>query len=169
MCSHGDTVPVEVTVMAGLAHEGRDTRKVKPIDRCIVPIVKALDEAGIYMTGSCCGHDKRTPAGGYEMGEIRLADGRIIHIQRDPGVWTMSASTEVPVGENTALAEHVTVRTRYVGQHLRVLLERRVERYVPGDPDAEVVEHVPQAELIIEAGTKVTIGRHGVRVEPLEG
>lgn len=79
MCAHGDTVPVEVMVLAGLAHERRDTRKVKPIDRCIAPIVKALDAGGVYMTGSCCGHGKRN-------GEILLADGRILRVQADPGV-----------------------------------------------------------------------------------
>ena len=79
MCEYGDTVPVEVMVLAPLAHEGTDTRKVKPIDRCIAPIVQALDQAGIYMLGSCCGHGKTN-------GEIPLADGRIIRIQPDPGV-----------------------------------------------------------------------------------
>lgn len=79
MCSPGDTVPVEVTVVAGLASEGRDARKVKPIDRCIASIVQALEAGGVYMLGSCCGHGERN-------GEIPLADGRIIRVQPDPGV-----------------------------------------------------------------------------------
>lgn len=86
MCEHGDTVPVEVMVLAPLAHEGVDTRKVKPIDRCIASIVKALDDGGVYMLGSCCGHGKQTKAGAYRGGEILLADGRIIRVQQDPGV-----------------------------------------------------------------------------------
>ena len=86
MCEHGDTVLMPVTVIASHAHGNRQAVKVKPIDRCIASIVRALNDGGIYMTGSCCGHNKRTKTGGYAMGEIRLADGRIIHIQRDPGV-----------------------------------------------------------------------------------
>lgn len=78
MCEHGKTVDVEVMVLADYGCDDVDTRKVKPIDSCIAPIVKALDAGGIYMLGSCCGHGKQE-------GEILLADGRILRVQRNPG------------------------------------------------------------------------------------
>jgi hypothetical protein len=74
MCEHGDTVTVAVTIDAGLSYEGHTVVKDKPIDQCIAPIVAALEQAGIFMFGSCCGH-------GEHHGEIVLTDGRtlIIH------------------------------------------------------------------------------------------
>ena len=39
------------------------------VDSCLVPILKALNEAGINSVASCCGHGKRP-------GNIALADGR---------------------------------------------------------------------------------------------
>ena len=77
-------------------------------------------------------------------------------------------ATQPKMGENIALEERVTVRTRYTGQHLRVVLERQIDGEVPGNPDAEYIRQVPQAELIIEAGTRVFIGRGGVRIETME-
>lgn len=74
MCAHGDTVTVMVTVDASLSWEGVTTLKEKRIDRCIAPIVTALEMAGIYMFGSCCGH-------GRSDGEILLVDGRTLIIQ----------------------------------------------------------------------------------------
>lgn len=69
MCAHGDTVAVSVLVDQRVHHSGVTTRDVRPVDRCIAPIVKALDDAGIHMLGSCCGH-------GNNPGSILLADGR---------------------------------------------------------------------------------------------
>jgi hypothetical protein len=43
--------------------------KTAPIDRCIAPIVAALQAGGINMRASCCGH-------GAGDGSIDLADGR---------------------------------------------------------------------------------------------
>jgi hypothetical protein len=76
MCDHGDTVPVKVKVLAEQSHNGRSTWKTKPIDRCIAPIVEALQQAGIDMRGSCCGH-------GDHNGEILLGDGRKLKIVTD--------------------------------------------------------------------------------------
>ena len=41
-----------------------------PIDKCIAPIVRALNDAGIETVESCCGHG--------ESGSIDLKDGRRI-------------------------------------------------------------------------------------------
>lgn len=74
MCEHGDTVDVAVWIAAGLSHSGRRERKVKPIDRCLAPLVAALDAGGVDMLGSCCGHGSRP-------GEILLVDGRTLTIK----------------------------------------------------------------------------------------
>jgi hypothetical protein len=73
MCSHGDTVDVAVTIDWSLSFEGVSVVKNKPIDRCIAPIVAALEAAGIYMYSSCCGHYQSD-------GEILLVDGRVLRI-----------------------------------------------------------------------------------------
>lgn len=73
MCDHGDTVAVRVKVVAALSHSGRDEWKVKPVDRCLAPIVGALQAGGVDMLGSCCGH------GQYD-GEVLLADGRVLSV-----------------------------------------------------------------------------------------
>lgn len=61
MCDHGDTVDVEVSIPASHSHTGEERRAVKPIDRCIAPLVSALDKLGFLMAGSCCGHGKAEP------------------------------------------------------------------------------------------------------------
>lgn len=73
-------------------------------------------------------------------------------------------------------SERITVRTKYTGQHLRVTLVN-----VPDDRDISLYRFrdentlafigteplAVQAELVIEAGTRVTIGVNGVTVEPI--
>lgn len=75
MCEHGDTVDRWVTIPADLCHSGRQEAKLKPIDRCISELVGALDDAGILMRGSCCGHGK-------DDGVIILDDGRSLTIHQ---------------------------------------------------------------------------------------
>lgn len=43
------------------------------IDRCIAPLVQALNDGGILTSSCCCGHGK-------ELGHIWLRDGRILAI-----------------------------------------------------------------------------------------
>ena len=43
--------------------------ELKSVDRCIAPVVQALNDAGIYTSGCCCGHGERE-------GSILLHDGR---------------------------------------------------------------------------------------------
>jgi hypothetical protein len=76
MCRHGDEVILRVPIPAYLSHTGELRWDEKGIDRCIAPIVQALNEAGIYTSSSCCGHGERP-------GNILLHDYRIILIQ-DP-------------------------------------------------------------------------------------
>jgi hypothetical protein len=71
MCNECELVKVKVP--ADLSHTGKTFWKQAQIDRCIAPIVKALQEGGIDMRGSCCGH-------GRQCGEIELQDGRMLLI-----------------------------------------------------------------------------------------
>ena len=75
MCRHGDTVTLRLRTMAQVSHHGEDYWRDWSIDRCIAPIVKALQDAGIDMLGSCCGHGKGD-------GSILLADGRELVIRQ---------------------------------------------------------------------------------------
>lgn len=61
MCEWGNTVVVEID---GIPRD---------IDKCIVPIICALNSAGLKTIASCCGHGKQP-------GSIVLADGREIRI-----------------------------------------------------------------------------------------
>lgn len=77
MCEWGTHELVRVRIPADLACEGRAKWKRMKIDKCIAPIVRALQEGGINMRGSCCGHGKGP-------GEIELEDGRLIRITSQP-------------------------------------------------------------------------------------
>ena len=50
--------------------------RIRDIDACIYPLVKALNDVGITTVASCCGHGKRP-------GNIALADGRELIIAAD--------------------------------------------------------------------------------------
>ena len=84
MCKHGDTVDHEVTMprvevvdpVSGEAVLWEERRETVPLDRCIAPLVVALQAAGIGTLGSCCGHGKAP-------GTIILADGRWIMVVPD--------------------------------------------------------------------------------------
>lgn len=94
MCAHNDCVPLVLSTFgwevspddptrAQYANEP-PTRREWLIDRCIAPIVAALDAAGVYMLGSCCGH-------GNGPGEITLADGRRLFVASDLDVPVLQA------------------------------------------------------------------------------
>lgn len=76
MCKWGTYEKVEVTIPAELSYTGEERKAVKKIDKCIAPIVRALEQAGIKMSASCCGHGKVD-------GRIDLQDGRILIIKQD--------------------------------------------------------------------------------------
>jgi len=63
-----------VFLAAANSHTDKDRWVWKPIDKCIASIVNAFNAAGIYTTGSCCGHGERD-------GEILLLDGRKLIIR----------------------------------------------------------------------------------------
>jgi hypothetical protein len=74
MCKLGDETILYVPVPANLSHNGKFRWDWKGIDFCIAPIVQALNDAGIYTAGCCCGHGEMD-------GNIILHDGRKLIIQ----------------------------------------------------------------------------------------
>ena len=78
MCDHGDTVALWVPIPADRSHTGHLRWADKPVDRCIYPIVEALNRAGVYTANSCCGHGERP-------GSIVLHDGRVLRIEAADG------------------------------------------------------------------------------------
>lgn len=87
MCKWGDTIDLEVTILAHLSYTGKERKAIKGIDRCIAPIVDALNKGGVLTRFSCCGHGKGP-------GSVVLADGRQLFIGylHDP-VETFNAKT----------------------------------------------------------------------------
>lgn len=69
MCEHGDTMELLVPINARDSHTGEARMALKPIDRCIADIVKALNAGGVPTRSCCCGH-------GSVQGLITLQDGR---------------------------------------------------------------------------------------------
>lgn len=74
MCLWGDTVDVEVPIPENLSHTGEFRWEKKPIDSCLVPLINALNNAGIYTASCCCGHGKSD-------GSVILHDGRTLVIR----------------------------------------------------------------------------------------
>ena len=71
MCEWGTHTDVRVWIPADLSATRKARWRVKPIDSCIADIVSALQNDGIDMRGSCCGH-------GQDFGNIILQDGRTL-------------------------------------------------------------------------------------------
>ncbi|MCK5127916.1 MAG: hypothetical protein KAR42_16785 [candidate division Zixibacteria bacterium] len=80
MCRYINHAPqtkdVFLKIPSDLSCSGKEKWKNIKIDKCIAPIVEALQKGGIDMRGSCCGHGKGP-------GEINLQDGRTIKIIED--------------------------------------------------------------------------------------
>jgi hypothetical protein len=75
MCKPNNNEIVRVKIPADLSHKKKAYYRNMPVDKCIAPIVRALQKGGIDMRFSCCGH------GGAD-GEIHLQDGRILIINQ---------------------------------------------------------------------------------------
>lgn len=73
MCKHGQYKLVNVLIPKDLSHSGESYWKSVQIDYCIADLIEALQNNGINMRGSCCGHNKKD-------GEIHLQDGRLLLI-----------------------------------------------------------------------------------------
>ena len=82
MCKQGDTV----LVFANGAY--------RDVDRCIAPIVKALNAFDIPTVACCCGH-------GVRPGNIALVDGRELIIAPDYETARIAEKAFPPVAEAT--------------------------------------------------------------------
>lgn len=56
MCEWGDNISLKVPIMPEVSHTGQFRWDIKSIDRCLAPYVQALNDAGLFTGGCCCGH-----------------------------------------------------------------------------------------------------------------
>lgn len=73
MCNWGTDTEVLLITPAHLSHNGVSYQSYRSIDSCIVPLILALNDAGIHTSGCCCGHGKSD-------GSVILHDGTEINI-----------------------------------------------------------------------------------------
>ena len=73
MCERGITTSVKVWIPADLSTTGKACWRWERIDFYIADIVKALQDGGINMRGSCCGDRK-------DFGFVVLQDGRFLTV-----------------------------------------------------------------------------------------
>lgn len=78
MCKWGNDIILKVPISARSSHTGEFHWDEKPVDSCLADIVQALNNAGIYTDGCCCGHGKYR-------GSILLQDNRELII--DCRIW----------------------------------------------------------------------------------
>jgi hypothetical protein len=83
MCKPGETEHVLVSIPEDLSSDGYCKVKYVKIDKCIAPIVEALQRSLIYTRASCCGHGKGN-------GKILLQDGRFLIIAKKEPKMTVS-------------------------------------------------------------------------------
>lgn len=76
-CEHGDTIEMRVLTEDGW----RDGIK---IDRCIAPIIAALNAGGLATVTSCCGHGRENGRG--KTGYILCAKGILLEIHPERGL-----------------------------------------------------------------------------------
>lgn len=89
MCEENDTVSVRVKIQADLSCDGKEHWTDAQIDRCIAPLVQALQRGGIDMRSSCCGH-------GTYVGRIDLQDGRCLVILNEEQTEHLVTYDELP-------------------------------------------------------------------------
>ena len=72
---HGcrQTVPCRVLIPADLSSTGRAQWKTKPVDKCLAPLVDAMNAAGVLTRACCCGHAQAA-------GNIMLHSGEIVDL-----------------------------------------------------------------------------------------
>lgn len=140
MCKWGTDTQVRVKVAAHLSSTGEEKWRDFGIDSCIAPIVKALQEGGIDMLGSCCGHGKTT-------GWIDLADGRRLEIHQpdhDPHrerTELQQSHTVAPLSDSTQGPELIAVIRSSTGREVVVVRGHRI-----GEPESHNSLSAPTKE-----------------------
>lgn len=76
VCEWGTYEYLNLVIPSHLSHTGKDRMKNCAIDKCIAPIVQALNDGGIRTIACCCGHKRG-------FGNIVLEDGRELLICPD--------------------------------------------------------------------------------------
>lgn len=94
MCESGDVVPM------WLPTEHAPGWKLRPVDRCIAPLVAALRAAGFETVNSCCGHGKRDT-------EVLLADGREVIVRQHLTTWVMADTNTAAPEEDQEEPTHL--------------------------------------------------------------
>jgi hypothetical protein len=67
ICTCNETIAVMCKIPASHSHSGKAFKKLCAIDKCVVPLIQALQKSGFITTGCCCGHGAT--------GSILLDDG----------------------------------------------------------------------------------------------
>ena len=81
MCKWGNYETLFLTIVKELSYTGKERMKMVKVDKCIAPIIKALNQGGIITTYSCCRH-------GEDDGIIVLKDGRCLTLKENTlDVW----------------------------------------------------------------------------------
>jgi tRNA(Phe) wybutosine-synthesizing methylase Tyw3 len=88
-------VDVYFPAEASQRKDGRDHWEQIRVDRCIAPLVKAINAAGISTVASCCGHGRRP-------GRISLRDGRDLFIASDYETGQAVSAAFPPLNEEGA-------------------------------------------------------------------
>lgn len=73
MCKWGTNELLKIKIPANYSHNDKSYIKTISIDKCMAPLIKALQDADIETTGCCCGHGSD--------GFIGLNDGRYLIIK----------------------------------------------------------------------------------------
>jgi len=89
VCKHGDEVPLKVTILAEASYTGEEREDIKPIDKCLAPLVKMLNRYGIKTCACCCGHGRTKKS-------WVMIDSRNIHFGKIEHNGLMSVSLEFP-------------------------------------------------------------------------
>ena len=101
---------IGVTIPAHLHHTGEARFEGTQIDRCIAPIVEALNVGLVRTDASCCGHGKGP-------GEIVLHDGRVLTLARSNGSEPTTQPTSIDIDDDCC-----TVSLRFGGQAHKIVV-----------------------------------------------
>lgn len=73
--------PPELKAKVKLHHATNSGHTEVMVDRCIAPLIQALNDGGFQTISSCCGHNQC-------VGSIALEDGRVLLIAKDYDEWS---------------------------------------------------------------------------------
>lgn len=151
VCPCSETVDVECEIPAGLSHTGARRKKVCAIDRCLAPLILALQAAGIGTEGCCCGHGKYDGTVCFENG-IRL----IV-------VWPWDEVDQRPIAEIRAELQAAGVDVDAFIRLIRSTVTRLTKNAPAVAPDRIEVDpyHTPEYAAFVDEMAKHCHCTHG--------